>query len=310
MDDLPPMDGLPPINDLMPSAPSAAASSPRHATTSAEGGAPSAPQESKTNWEDVSAEEIMLKVGPGKSLSLYEKEWARFGRFLKKELGSYEPIEDDYIRFCYFLRKAKTMKYSTLWSIHSRLRNCHARRFATDINKFPKLTMMLKSYESGYVRKTSNVFNRDEVERILQLDKHCTTWVLRKAITAVGFCGALRCAELRSITLGSIKLDDEGAWISFTHAKQRGEAKENEFIVPYNRSEPHICMATRLIHYRKKLLESLPTLGLEDALFRRPLKKGYGDKPLGRNTLGKVPYEMALELRLENPKRFTGHGFR
>ena len=171
---------------------------------------------------------------------------------------------------------------------------------------------MLKTYEAGYVRKTSNVFSREEVEQILQLDLHCPTWVMRKAVTAVGFCGALRCAELRLINLGSVKLDDkgEGAWISFTHAKARGEAKTNEFIVPYNRSEPQICMATRLVHYMNKLLEALPDLGPQDALFRRPLKKGYGNKPIGRNTLGKMPYAMALQLGLPDPKRFTGHGFR
>ena len=107
-----------------------------------------------------------------------------------------------------------------------------------------------------------------------------------------------------------VKVDDEGAWIEFTHAKQRGEAKENEFLVPYNRREPQICMATRLIHYKDRLLESLPSLGPKDALFRRPLKKGYMNKPIGRNKLGEVPYEMAIELGLENPKRFTGHGFR
>lgn len=169
---------------------------------------------------------------------------------------------------------------------------------------------MLQNYEADYVRKTSKVFTREEIEQVLQLDLNCPTWVLWKAIAVVGFCGALRCMELRSITVGSIRVDDEGAWISFFHSKQRGEAKKNEFIVPFNRSQPHICMASRLIHYTNKLKEALPELGPNDALFRRPIKKGYANKPIGRNRLGTIPRDLATQLGLPDPKGYTGHGFR
>ena len=170
--------------------------------------------------------------------------------------------------------------------------------------------MMLESYEADYVRKTSNVFSREQIEQVLQVKKDCPGWRMRKALAAVGFCGALRCVEIRSIELGSVTIDEEGAWVTFFHGKQRGEAKKNEFLVPYNRSEPGLCMATRLIHYMNKLRESLPTLGEHDALFRRPIKGGYANKPIGRNTLGKIPRLMAGELHLPNPERYTGHSFR
>ena len=169
---------------------------------------------------------------------------------------------------------------------------------------------MLKTFEAGYVRKTSKVFTREEIEKILQIDLSCPTWVMWKAITAVGFCGALRCAELRSIVLGSVTINEEGCWIKFHHAKQRGEAKKNEILVPFNRSEPKLCMATRVIYYMEMLRKSLPDLGENDALFRRALKKGYGDKPVGRNTLGKIPFNIAVKLGLPEPKKYTGHGFR
>ena len=77
-------------------------------------------------WEDESVEEILAKVGPAKSLKVYEKAWLNLSRFLKKDLGSYEPSEGDYIRYFNFLRKAKKMKFSSLWTIHSSLSNCHA----------------------------------------------------------------------------------------------------------------------------------------------------------------------------------------
>ena len=275
-----------------------------------EGGTDSQVEVSSPNWENVSAEEIMAKAGPAKSLNAYEKSWLNMGKFLKKDLGVYEPSEDDYIRYINFMRVAKKFKWSSIWSIFSRLKNCHQRRFASDVGQNKRITMLIQTYEAGYVRKTSDVFTRSQVEQILQLDLHCPKWVVWKAIAVVGFCGALRCCELRSIELGNIKTDDEGLWITFFHGKQRGEGKKNEFIVPFNRSEPHICMASRLIHYMNKLRESIPTLGDEDALFRRPIKKGYMNKPIGRNQLGKIPRLMATELGLKSPEKYLGHSFR
>ena len=105
------------------------------------------------NWEDISAAEIMLKVGPQKSLGLYEKEWLRFARFLKKDLGSYEPSEEDYLRYFYFRRVAKKMKCSSLWSIHSRVRNCHAVSFIS--NSLIFIAMLIILFFRGDSQRTS-----------------------------------------------------------------------------------------------------------------------------------------------------------
>ena len=155
-------------------------------------------------------------------------------------------------RYFDYLRKAKNYKSSSLWAIHSRVKNCHLRRHGTD-PKWKRVYAQLQSYEADYEVKTANVFTLDEVQQVLQLDKYTPVWVMRKALTAVAICGGLRCCEVRKITLRDVVVDEEGAWITFRHGKQRGPEKVNEFIVPFDRSKPHLCYATRLVDYMDKV---------------------------------------------------------
>ena len=203
-------------------------------------------------WVERSANDIMADQAPSKSRDVYERAWVLFGEFLNRDVNQSEPKEEDYIRYFDYLRKAKNYKSSSLWAIHSRVKNCHQRRYGTD-PKWKRVYMQLQSYEADYVVKTANVFALDEIEVILQLDNNSAVWVMRKALAAVAICGGLRCCEVRNITLRDVVTDDEGAWVTFRHGKQRGAQKVNEFIVPFNRPKPHLCYATRLINYMDKV---------------------------------------------------------
>ena len=67
----------------------------------------------------------MANQAPAKSRDVYEKAWRNLASFLKKDLGKYEPQESDYIRYFNFLRKGKKYKATTMWSMYSRVKNCH-----------------------------------------------------------------------------------------------------------------------------------------------------------------------------------------
>jgi hypothetical protein len=49
-------------------------------------------------------------------------------------------VEEDYIRYLHFLKTEKRFKASSLWSVYSRLNNCHQRKFGTKLQKWPRLT--------------------------------------------------------------------------------------------------------------------------------------------------------------------------
>ena len=181
------------------------------------------------------------------------------------------------------------------------------------IQQWPRLQMVLKQFESGYERKTASVFSLEQLEQALQLPYNCSKWVLRKAALSLAFCGGLRCCELRSITFGRVTIEEEGIWVEFAQGKQRGEAKLNGYMVPFNRDEPSKCFATRVVNYLEKVRQSVPASNLkeEDAFFRRPLKSGYSKREvMGAKYLGKIGKNIASELGLPNPQKYTGHCFR
>ena len=126
------------------------------------------------------------------------------------------------------------------------------------------------------------------------------------------YMGGLRMAELRNLTLGSVKFETEGAYVTFVRAKARGEEKTDQFLVPYDKANPHICFVAPVAHYIDCVTASLPHLRPEDPLFHRPLTKGFGKKGqvMGVNMLRTIGKEVAKELGMENPNRYTGHCFR
>ena len=129
---------------------------------------------------------------------------------------------------------------------------------------------------------------------------------------SLAYMGGLRMAELRKLKFGDVKFEDIGVYVSFVHAKARGEESKGQFLVPYDRANPHICFASAISRYIDHVKASLPHLGAEDPLFHRALKSGFGKKGqiMGVNMLSKIGKEVARELGLENPARYTGHCFR
>lgn len=170
--------------------------------------------------------------------------------------------------------------------------------------------MMLKQYETGYVRKVAHIFTPEQIYLAIQLNLYSPEWILRKCAIALAFCGGLRCAELKAIKYGDIETDQEGCWVAYAPAKKRGEQTENKFLVPYNRNNPHQCFASRVLSYLEDLKKSLPNIGPTDDLFHKSLKTGYGKAVMGKNTLAMTGRVSASQLNLENPEEYTGHCFR
>ena len=190
--------------------------------------------------------------------------------------------------------------------LYSRLNNNHQRKFGVKLQQWPRIQLVLKQYETGYKRKTAHIFTKDQILRGLQVDNATPEWILRKCAISLAFCGGLRCAELKSIKVGDLTQDDEGMWVHYFHAKQKGEEKKNRFLVPFDRNNPHMCFASRVLSYSN----SKPQIQPDEDLFHKSLKEGYGKAVMGVNYLAKTGRMLAAELGLEDPDAYTGHCFR
>ncbi len=275
---------------------------------------------------DIDTADTILKgLAPQKSASTYDLAWDAFKSFVMVQrekkvaqseitsvdsFGKVPPKEEEYIQYFHYLHKFKSYKASSLWTHYSRLNNCHQRFFGAKLQTWPRLTLLLKNYNVGYTRKTAKVFSRDEILLGLQLNEASAEWVLRKCAIAIAYCGGLRCCELRNLQIGSLKRDAEGVWVTYWQGKQKGEEKKNNFLVPFNHNNPHLCFASRVVAYTNTLLQCIPDLDDTDLLFHSCALKGYGKGPMGKHTLAETGKLLARKLSLLNPEEYTGHCFR
>ena len=158
-----------------------------------------------------------------------------------------------------------------------------------------------------YERKTASIFSQEDIKRAILLEHSTVKWTVWKAVVATAFCGGLRGAELRSISKGSVRVDERGVWIKYYQAKQKGEVKENQFLVPFGDSASFGMCLVRYLELRRK---SEPDLGDAEPLFLRVCKNGLGRQPMGQNHLGYISRSLAKELGLPKPHTYTGHSYR
>ena len=274
---------------------------------------------SQQAWKKKSAGEIMNNLKPMKTGHLYDVAWDKFCQFRD---STAEPNEDQFIQYLSYLRDGCKFKSSTLWNTYAKLNSCCRRKYGKSLQSWPRLKLMLKTYEHGYVRKTASIFTQAQIKQALQIDKNSPKWIMRKAAIAIAYCGGLRGADLRSITVSGVSVEADGVWINYTQSKQKGEVKRNQFVVPFVKispppiaglpapSEDEVCYGSRVVVYLELLRHCHPNISPDKPLFLRARKNGLGLQPMGANMLGNISREIAEELNLPNPETFTGHGFR
>ena len=168
-------------------------------------------------------------------------------------------------------------------------------------------TYILPNSSFRYKRKTASIFSQGQIKQALQLDYSTVKWTVWKAVVATAYCGGLRGFELRSITKGDVRIDEQGVWMQYQQAKQKGEEKVNQFLVPFGGP---ISFGKFVVSYLELRRKYEPGLGDDLPLFVRVCKDKLGRQPMGQNHLGHIGKSVAKELGLINPHTYTGHAFR
>lgn len=250
--------------------------------------------------------EILNEITPRKSSTTYEKRWEEFMKFSKGKT----PSEETVIQFMDFLRQTKKYKSSSLWSWYSCLNSKYALMFGIRFQSMPRLTALMKSYNVGYERKTAKTFTSDQVYSFLALPLRTPFAILARAAFCIGICGGLRMQELHSLSIEDIiPVEGNSYKVTYKPAKQRGELKNNTFLIKKNQLEPSRCMYT----FVKEYLDSLKWCNIVSGpLFRGcgDEKKPYKTQVMGKNFLAKIGKYAAAEVGLTEPERYTGHCLR
>ena len=264
------------------------------------------------NCEDAddrrSLDTILNELAPAKSAKEYAKAWETFTRFLGHQNC---PSETEYLQFFDHLRRHRDYKASTFWSLFSKLNSMHQRKFGERLQAFPRIKILLKSYEQGYTRKVARIFSLSQIHAFMRQNLEGPYWLLRKAFVALAFCGGLRCEELHKLNQRCYRRTQEGYFITFIHAKQVGEQKSNEFLVPFNSDDQCICFASKLHAYLLSVTEALGPFDDKEPLFFGCFGgKKFVRQPLGKRYMQQIGKDVANVLNMEHPNSYTGHCWR
>ena len=143
---------------------------------------------------DTLASETIAEASRGR----YLKTWADFKAFsgLSDEFDNRMPTESEFVEFFKHLRTNKKSSSSSLWIIYSMLNSVCKGKYSERLQKFPRITSLLKSY-NGDVKKKAAVFEEGDLETFVAAQDLSTPyWLVRKVVMILAFFGGLRHTEV------------------------------------------------------------------------------------------------------------------
>jgi hypothetical protein len=140
--------------------PSTAQGSPSRESDATSGGSNASHTEGNKDW--LSYKELMETTYPAKSRKTYLTAFVTLERYLKS-VGQFNrdspPNQLSLLNYFHFLRTKKGWLPTTLWSHFSRINAVMKRSWGVNLTKYPRLTDLLKGYESGHRVKKASVFS-------------------------------------------------------------------------------------------------------------------------------------------------------
>ena len=97
----------------------------------------------------------------------------------------------------------------------------------------------------------------------------------------------------------------EGIYISHCRAKQRSDKRETRFLIPKNAKINYTGVVEEYLTHVKTSLNLFT-----GRMFFTGTSVAFFKQPIGKNTISKVPNEMASLLELESPNLYTFHSLR
>lgn len=247
---------------------------------------------------EVAANAAIQTLIPAKSRLLYELEYSKFEDWCAKK--KVESISEK-VLLAYFSIKSEKEKPSSLWSHYSMLRCVISIKRKVDISRFTQLLAFLKRKSEGYKPKKSDIFAKEDIHRFLR-EADDDKFLLQKVALIFGIFGACRREELKNVMINDV--DDRETFITVTIPNTKTNVLR-EFVVTKGNITGYDCVESC-----RKYVSLRPKQASHNRFFVFYRNGKCTSQPVGVNTFGRIPKNIAIYLGLANPGRFTGHCFR
>jgi len=91
------------------------------------------------------------------------------------------PGEEDLINYFKFIRTERKMASSSMWVLYSHVNVVLKNRYGIKLQGFPRITTLLKSYDTD-VKQKASVFESDDIQQFIERHENSPYWQVRKVL--------------------------------------------------------------------------------------------------------------------------------
>ena len=91
------------------------------------------------------------------------------------------PGEEDLINYFKFIRTERKMASSSMWVQYIHVNVVLKNRYGVKLQGFPRITTLLKSYDTD-VKQKASVFESDDIQQFIERPENSPYWQVRKVL--------------------------------------------------------------------------------------------------------------------------------
>ena len=201
-------------------------------------------------------------------------------------------------------------KASTLWTVLSCMKRYLELEKNVELKPLDRIHDYLKCLGKDQESRKAPAFSKEQIFLFLRNRKSEGATLVDKLVLAVGYFGALRCAEIEKLKFSNIEEREDGdVGFYVTLGRTKTNRKEGGRKLIPKLSDDDVCPTRTFRMYKALVEESLGPIKEGEERWHAGRKK-FENRKLGKSKIREVPTTVALFSSLPNAEQFTGHSLR